>query len=129
MIALASVAGWEITLTPPDQYWGGIPKNLHGKIHWYNIPAVIEADDPSNPWNIIKRIYQPGDLVVVKLVRSCRLFASLLLIKCDTKLQTYRLQACNAETVLTVACFINADTHHAVIAFRILTTRSWSRTS
>ncbi len=61
--------GWEITKTPPEVYWGAIPQALHSKMHWYNIPVAVDAKSPDNPWNIIKRIFRPGDLVAVKLVR------------------------------------------------------------
>ena len=68
-VVLASTnAGWEITKTSPEEYWGAIPVILHSKMHWYNIPAAIDAQSPDNPWNIIKRIFRPGDLVAVKLV-------------------------------------------------------------
>lgn len=70
MVLASTSAGWEITKTPPEEYWGGIPKILHSKMHWYNVPAAIDAQSPDNPWNIIKRIFRPGDLVAVKLVRA-----------------------------------------------------------
>lgn len=85
-------AAWEVYPTAPQDYWRDMPVKLHDKIHWYNIPAPTNAGDYSNPWNIIRRIYRPGDMVVVKLVRCTQhtpaenfghLGGGVLLAACD----------------------------------------------
>lgn len=37
-------------------------------MHFRNVPCSVDPADPRNPFNILRRIYKPGDYVAFKLV-------------------------------------------------------------
>jgi len=58
---------WEAKETPVSEIFSSLPKDLWHKYQYFNWPASSNASDQSSPLNIIKKIAQPGDFVVLKL--------------------------------------------------------------
>ena len=48
-------------------YWLEVPPRLEKKLRFYNIGVETDPASPKNPLNIIRRLYRPGDFVVLKL--------------------------------------------------------------
>ena len=58
---------WEANPTPAIDLFSDLPKDVWHKYQYFNWPASSNVSDPSAPLNIIKKIAQPGDFVVLKL--------------------------------------------------------------
>ena len=48
-------------------YWARVPDEYKGRVHFYNTAFVANVSSPSHPLNIMRGVYKPGDMVVVKL--------------------------------------------------------------
>ena len=48
-------------------YWLEVPPWLKKKLRFFNFAVETDPASPKNPLNIIRRIYRPGDFVVLKL--------------------------------------------------------------
>jgi hypothetical protein len=55
---------WEIKFQEPKRYWGNVPDDVLPRLHFYNVPVSGGEELASNPLNIIRSKYQPGDYVV-----------------------------------------------------------------
>ncbi len=62
---------WEVKLQPPARYWSNVPDDVLPRLHFYNVPVSGQEDLASNPLNIIRNKYRPGDYVVSQ--RTCHL--------------------------------------------------------
>lgn len=62
------VAGWEVKQHAAAEYWRQWPVEDRYKMHFYNTPFDIDQESPDFPLNILKRIYRPGDYVVVSVL-------------------------------------------------------------
>lgn len=60
------VYAWEARDVTPD-YWIGMPVEVRGRVHLYNMPASAVEDDVDNPWSVVLSMTEPEDYVVVKL--------------------------------------------------------------
>ena len=58
---------WVAEPTPVSEIFSSLPKDLWHKFQYFNWPASSNSSDASSPLNIIKKIAQPGDFVVLKL--------------------------------------------------------------
>ena len=58
---------WEARPTPAEEIFSGLPQHLWHKYQYFNWPASSNSSDPSSPLNILKKIAQTGDFVVLKL--------------------------------------------------------------
>ncbi len=59
--------GWEVKQHAAADYWRQWPAEDRYKMHFYNTPFDTDQTSPDYPLNILKRIYKPGDFVVIKL--------------------------------------------------------------
>ena len=48
-------------------YWGKVPDDFWGRVHFYNTAFSRDIRNASHPLNIMRSLYKPGDLVVLKL--------------------------------------------------------------
>ncbi|GAB4817211.1 hypothetical protein N2152v2_004257 [Parachlorella kessleri] len=58
---------WEVKIQEPKKYWGAVPEKVVDTLHFYNVPVGSKNDSASNPLNIIRKRYRPGDYIFVKL--------------------------------------------------------------
>lgn len=59
--------GWEVTLLEPTNFWDGVPDEISGNYHFYNIPITPNVTSKSSPLRIIKDIATLDDFVAFKL--------------------------------------------------------------
>ena len=55
------------TLCLCREYWATVPDDYKGRLHFFNTAFDGNLSSASNPLNIIRGLYRPGDMVVMKL--------------------------------------------------------------
>lgn len=68
----------------PAKYWDQFLPKLTGAMHFYPVPCPVDVDDERNPFNIIRRIYRPGDCIAFKLDIDDEVVESLLMSQLDS---------------------------------------------
>ncbi|KAK9823706.1 hypothetical protein WJX72_004819 [[Myrmecia] bisecta] len=66
-IEFDDVYAWELAHMDPKAYWASVTETMVEKLHFYNIGIDNDTTKASHPLNIMKSIYRPGDLIIVKL--------------------------------------------------------------
>lgn len=69
MLHLCRLLLWEAKpISPPTGVYDSLPLDLLHKYQYFNMPATSDLKLQSHPLNVLKRVAQPGDFVVLKLV-------------------------------------------------------------
>jgi len=66
-IEFDEIWGWEMKVITPKGYWDQFLPKLTGAMHFYDVGVNTDPDDERNPFNIIRKIYRPGDFIAFKL--------------------------------------------------------------
>ena len=48
-------------------YWSRVPDDYVGRLHFYNTGFDTNTSHAAHPMNMIRAIYKPGDVVIIKL--------------------------------------------------------------
>ena len=59
-------------------------------LHLYNVPSSVDPASEANPLRMVKTLYQPGDLIVIKVGNS---LLSVGTLAPQSKLAVRRVQA------------------------------------
>jgi hypothetical protein len=58
---------WEARVLAPTEVFGGVLHDVLPKYQYFNIPVPKDPNDPTHPFQLLKRIAQPGDFVILKV--------------------------------------------------------------
>ena len=58
---------WEASKHEPNAIFSEYPKDVAGKISYFNVPAPMDVNDKMSPIRMIKTIVRPNDFLVLKI--------------------------------------------------------------
>jgi hypothetical protein len=58
---------WEARIIPPDALLSQVPGEVRHKYQYFNVPVGVDPDAPDHPLQIMRKVVQEGDFVMVKL--------------------------------------------------------------
>lgn len=66
-IEFDQIWGWDSREFKPAEFWRFVPDSIYPKLHLMNVRVTDEVSDRNHPFQIIKRIFHPGDYIALKL--------------------------------------------------------------
>lgn len=61
------IFAWEAETLNQQSYWDGVPKMLHRRINFYNVPVSTDTMKPGEPLALVTEMTKKDDFVVIKL--------------------------------------------------------------
>lgn len=66
-IEFDEIWGWDVRQFQPHDFWRHVPETIYSKLHLMNVRVSEDFTHESHPFQIIKRIFQKGDYIALKL--------------------------------------------------------------
>mmetsp|Transcript_10915 Transcript_10915/g.67427 ORF Transcript_10915/g.67427 Transcript_10915/m.67427 type:complete len:384 (-) Transcript_10915:4391-5542(-) len=66
-VGFDKIFAWEAETLNQQSYWDGVPKMLHRRVHFYNVPVSADTMKPGEPLALVTKMAKKDDFVVIKL--------------------------------------------------------------